>query len=955
MTSTTTPSVPAASGAYATDTTSSGNIYIDSLTGQKQWTWSGAAPHVLTYCFAGTDWTEAQKSTFRQSLKAIEAVVQLKFKETKDETHANLVERESTAVAPFGSHQSPEGTQATGSFSGNSTLAFLRGLGSALGMRSAFRQGDDPGLPGAFYEWSRGDFSLNSHLYTQMAGWNYWVENLTPMALDIAVLQRLYGTNTNTNTGANTYKLGGSGDVVSCIWDCGGVDQISYNGTLKAYINLNPATLDNSATAGGILSWVRDQNGDQVGQGYTIANGVNIENAIGGSGGDTLIGNQSSNQLTGNGGDDVLDGNAGDDKLYGGAGNDTLDGGDGADSLTGDAGDDLLTGGDGADSLIGGAGNDNLGGGDGADTLFGNGGNDLLTGGDGADRLDGGAGNDTLDGGDDGDTLVAGAGSDLLTGGAGDDVAVYSLSRGSVTFGFTVEGDLIVKKTSTVIDTLIEIEHIQFADVQFDLADIAKNGSDGKDSIIASTAGLGLFGGRGNDTLACVAGGDSLFGGAGHDLLKGGDGSDFLAGGDGVDAALFSGKQSDYTITNLGGGRLKVSKKGTTYVDILDSVEYLQFGDDRPIIAPGAQVSGTSGNDSLSATPYSVAILAGAGHDTLQGGASSDSLYGEAGDDLLYGSDGGSDLLNGGDGVDNADYSRLTREHPIVAQFDSNDTASCVVQKAGGADTLSGIDWLTGSSGNDTMIAFGGNQILDGDAGNDSINASGDQWIYGGDGNDTIISSSGSKPIDGQAGNDSICASGDRGIIGGAGEDTLRGGAGSQSFWLEGSDRAYGGDGDDTFYGDVYGNSVIYGGNDSAADAGFDTLVYNANNPGLRMYADLANDGVYFYDSGNMLTAESAVYGIDALGGTKFDDTMLGSSHDETFIYNGGNDRIDGKGGEDTLSFIDLKLTDVRFFNTDGFLLAITNSGVTNFRNIEKFRFADAAQLSLSDLNIRTV
>ena len=47
---------------------------------------------------------------------------------------------------------------------------------------------------------------------------------------------------------------------------------------------------------------------------FTIANGVVIENAVGGNGNDTLIGNSADN---------FLDGRAGDDRLDGGAGNDT--------------------------------------------------------------------------------------------------------------------------------------------------------------------------------------------------------------------------------------------------------------------------------------------------------------------------------------------------------------------------------------------------------------------------------------------------------------------------------------------------------------------------------------------------------------------------------------------------------------------------------------------------------
>ena len=75
---------------------------------------------------------------------------------------------------------------------------------------------------------------------------------------------------------------------------------------------------------------------------FGIAYGVTIENAIGGSGADTIIGNEVANVLTGNAGADKLSGNGGNDTLNGGAGNDTLTGGDGVDYMTGGAGDDMF-------------------------------------------------------------------------------------------------------------------------------------------------------------------------------------------------------------------------------------------------------------------------------------------------------------------------------------------------------------------------------------------------------------------------------------------------------------------------------------------------------------------------------------------------------------------------------------------------------------------------------------
>ena len=78
------------------------------------------------------------------------------------------------------------------------------------------------------------------------------------------------------------------------------------NATVGSTINLNDATLLYEPGGGGFISFVGDIHG-----GFTIANGVIIENAIGGSGADLIIGNQADNILAGgNDNDEVIGGTA---------------------------------------------------------------------------------------------------------------------------------------------------------------------------------------------------------------------------------------------------------------------------------------------------------------------------------------------------------------------------------------------------------------------------------------------------------------------------------------------------------------------------------------------------------------------------------------------------------------------------------------------------------------------
>jgi Ca2+-binding RTX toxin-like protein len=173
-------------------------------------------------------------------------------------------------------------------------------------------------------------------------------------AFDIAVLQARYGTHDH-NAGDTVYTIETlqRWAYYQTIWDTGGIDTIAYGRGRDVHIDLLAATLDYTPTGGGVVSFVSGTFG-----GYTIANGVVIENATGGSGDDALMGNSAANVLRGNNGEDSLLGREGDDQLHGDAGKDDLRGGEGNDTLTGGAGSDTLDGGAGDDFLTGGAGGD---------------------------------------------------------------------------------------------------------------------------------------------------------------------------------------------------------------------------------------------------------------------------------------------------------------------------------------------------------------------------------------------------------------------------------------------------------------------------------------------------------------------------------------------------------------------------------------------------------------------
>lgn len=364
-----------------------GNQYIDSLVWGCQWTNTGtwgqtstASPVNITYSFGegidpdeifvGASWSVSEKLAFETALNLFESVCNVDFTQTAyTSTYAN----QSNIVfyltpdyfwggpGVLGMFEVPDGTWTSnyGYFgyehpswnnldSGSyGFITIIHELGHGLGLAHPHDGGSEPSattFPGVTSSSETGLYGLNQGIWTTMSyidGWDEFPSNTTdygyqstPMAFDVAALQAIYGVNTSYRTGSDTYYLptsNTSGTGWSCIWDAGGTDTISNEGFLiDSTINLNAASLVGE-NAGGFVS----KNAGIIG-GFTIANGVVIENAIGGGGNDSITGNDAHNSLDGGAGNDVMFGGdghdifdwdlgrrSGNDTMYGGLGNDT--------------------------------------------------------------------------------------------------------------------------------------------------------------------------------------------------------------------------------------------------------------------------------------------------------------------------------------------------------------------------------------------------------------------------------------------------------------------------------------------------------------------------------------------------------------------------------------------------------------------------------------------------------
>ncbi|MBK1641818.1 hypothetical protein CKO12_08040 [Chromatium okenii] len=285
------------------------------------------------------------------------------------------------------------------------------------------------------------------------------------------------------------------------------------------------------------------------------------------------------------------------------------------------------------------------------------------------------------------------------------------------------------------------------------------------------------------------------------------------------------------------------------------------------ITAPNNAINGTAGNNNLVGTGGDDVINGLAGNDTLDGGAGNDNLLGGDGTDVYWVRDAGDTVTETNaktsGGVDTVN-SALTA-YTLTANVEN------------GRISASGSANLIGNALANVLTAGAGDNILDGDAGIDTVSyvdataavtvnlAIGSAQETGGSGTDTL------RNIENLTGShhDDI-------LIGTAAANILTGN--------RGADVLIGRDGADIYYIDNAGDLVV----ETSASGGIDTV-----------YSGLAAYTVPLNVENGRINANSSAN----LTGNVLDNTLIGGAGANVLSGGAGNDTLTGGAGRDSFQF----------------------------------------------------
>ncbi|GAA6155337.1 hypothetical protein NBRC116588_08100 [Pyruvatibacter sp. HU-CL02332] len=571
--------------------------------------------------------------------------------------------------------------------------------------------------------------------------------------------------------------------------------------------------------------------------------------------------------------------------------------------------------------------------------IFGNANNNILTAGDGDDLLFGAAGNDTLNGGAGADIASyiydpAGVSINLATGtgtdgfGGTDTLNSIEALAGSQ-FGDTLIGDandnyFLGLGGNDTINGGDGIDTLSYEDVGLGGGAVTVNLATG-----VATDGLG-----GTDTISgieYVIGtlfDDTLIGDANDNQFLPDRGNDMVNGGGGVDTVSYISSTSS-VVVDLGAGTVS---EGFMPTDQLISIENVIgsrsfdsiWGDASDNVIEGLQgadrIDGLGGFDTAS---YALS-LAGVAVDLSTGLAadgfgSNDALINIEGvvgsqfDDRLTGDAeanrfsglSGDDIIDGGDGTDEAVYALSLTAYTITYQAGAKTYTVAAHAGGEGNDTLTSIELLSFAGGEPIDIRIlapdlSSQNLVGDELDNFFVPGDGDDTVDGAGGHDTVDYSDSPAGIsvnletgvvsDGHNGTDSLTSI--ESVIASSNADILIGSGADESF--------SGGDGDDIINGAGGSDRAVY----ALALQNY-TVTFDAATGTHSVVANSGNEGSDVLSGVEYLGFNGGVdvIAIDDALANAGDDTLVGGAGDDFFLPGDGQDEIDGGDGFDTVDY----------------------------------------------------
>jgi Ca2+-binding RTX toxin-like protein len=433
---------------------------------------------------------------------------------------------------------------------------------------------------------------------------------------------------------------------------------------------------------------------------------------------------------------------------------------------------------------------------------------------------------------------------------------------------------------------------------------------------------------HGSDRLDGEDGDDILLGGGGNDIILGGAGNDWLAGEDQVHVQSTSELTGDDFLDGADGDDTLIGGNG-------DDIIYGGSGDDSIYGGEGAnQLFGEDGNDKI----YSPGSISGnSPPDVINGGFGDDEIHFGGQGTVRVDANAGVDVIFGNPAAHSQNYEFGFNPADVTMQFyrssgvlvmDQNNGSKTFIRSFVNYDYVSSvlspqfkfkdgttwnyhqlvnilksldrgavptedIDYLVGTTGDDTISGLGGADWIFGGAGNDTLTggASGD-FIFGGAGNDTLISDETAF----------------------AGADVLTGGAGDDTYIIRSSQNyavikqlPEGSTADLVILENVASATsavFVYGGGPDYGPGSF--IVQNAAGDKRVLFDAFATTSgailpVLQFADGSQLTAEQVRTRLTA-SATSGDDSLSGfEDRADTISGGAGSDQIRGLAGDDVL------------------------------------------------------